>query len=125
MFKVELNSMVLSEIITACEECWQGDANIVDGACPGDSSDENQATCIIISAIIDRLQALMQSKGFGMASKLLSSRTKSTLQILIHRLMATARSVSLMGIEDSQGLLKSVGEIAHTFGVEVCHVQTA
>ena len=110
IFKVELNSVVLSDIISAFEECWKGDAEVLDGGTPGDCGDENQGTesrpCPTMSAVTDKLQALTQSKGFGMACKLLSSATKSTLQILIHRLLAAARSAPSAESGDSQRILE-------------------
>lgn len=120
--------MILSDIISAFEQCWQGDAEVLDGVTPGDCRDENQGTgsrqCLTMAAITDRLQALTQIKGFGMACKLLSSATKSTLQILVHRMVTAARSAPSTGAGDIQQSVKSIGVIAARFGVEGCDVQT-
>jgi hypothetical protein len=131
IFHIELNSMILSEIITACEDCWHGNINIVDGAAgTGDCRDENQGSggnenqgsggpCMSPHVILDRLQALVQSKGFGMASRLLSSRTKSSMQLLMRRLTVSATSDPWKHEKESEDVLKSIGELADSFGVKM------
>lgn len=122
IFQVEMDSTVLSGIITACEECWRADDSTLDGVSdPSMCGDENQEYQPFIDRImiVERLHALVQSAGFPMASKLLSSRFKQSVCTLINRIMEASRASGLPQNQDTENSVQKIRDIAKRFGVQV------